>query len=154
MMTEKIAARRRVLGFGGFFAFLVLVALMVPDATLERYGNWVLIAMLLPANYFPIFYTVAFRWWNAHLGRALFTKAFGLAIVLDTALMVKYLGGEAWAAEIRFVAYSLVLVGMWYQSIVMTQIRIAADRREKGEQGPQTDLKGVDLSSDRHPEHP
>lgn len=143
-MIRKVTQRKATV-VGLLFALLVLLAVTVPDETLERWGSWVLIAMLLPANYFPIFYTIAFRWWGARLGQALFTKAFGLAIVLDTALMVKYLGGEAWSQEIRFVAYTLVLIGMWYQSVVMTQIRVAAKRKDREAQGPQTDLDGVDM---------
>jgi hypothetical protein len=147
-MIERV--RNRAVGFGVFLAALVIVALTVSDEHLEAIGTWVLVAMLLPANYFPIFYTIAFRWWDAHLGRALFTKALGLAVVLDTALMVKFFGGEEYATEVRFVAYALVLVGMYYQSAVMTAIRLSANRKD-GTPGPQTDLDGVDLT-DRHPE--
>ena len=134
-----------------FFVVLVLVSVLVPDEHLNALGTGILFAMLIPANYFPVFYTVAFRWWGGHLGRALFIKALGLAIVLDVVLLVKFFGGEAWADELRFVAYALVCFGMYYQSIVMTQIRMKAKAlRSETEPEAQTDIRGVDRHHERH----
>lgn len=132
-----------------YVVLLVLVASLTPDDLLVEIGTWVLIVMILPANYFPIFYTFAFRWWGGHLGRALFTKALGLALLLNAALFFRFFGEAHWAEEIRFVAYTLVLTGMAYQSGVMTRIRLRAGKRDlagdRPAQGPQRDIPGVDI---------
>jgi hypothetical protein len=144
MMIQKVTQRKAWL-IVALFVGLGLLAALTPDERLQQWGTYVLIAMFLPANYFPIFYTIAFRWWGGHLGRALFLKALGLAIVLDTALFVKFFGDAAWAEEIRFVAYALVLIGMFYQSFVMTSIRIKAGKSKPAATASK-DLPGVDIN--------
>jgi len=140
---KKVTQKKAVMWLA-YFLLVVLFSVLVPDENLLFLGSVILLVMILPANYFPIFYTIAFRWWNGHLGRALFTKALGLAIILDAAMLFKYFGETSWAEEIRFTAYVLVLTGMFYQSIVMTQIRVKAGHN-KPKATPSKDLPGVDI---------
>ena len=135
-LTQKI-----VLWVLGAITILVL-AVALPDQTLLTLAASSVYLMALPATYFPIFYTLAFRWWQGHLGRALFIKAFGLMLLIDVTVLFQIFGEQKWGEEIQFVVFAVVLVGLTYQSVVMTMIRFKARRPTSA---PRDDLDGVEM---------
>lgn len=93
---------------------------------IERYRilAW---AALTPATLFPILYAKWFPFWKSTLGRALFTKACGLLLLVDTAVIFYLFPGID--PEIKkfvgFVTGVLVVLGMWWQLIAISKIRVA-----------------------------
>lgn len=93
-----------------------------------------LFLMLAPANLFPILYTAFFPWWQSPLGRALFTKALGLMLLIDISVLYQLFGDNYDLREqVRFIVFTLVLLGMSYQLVVIIKIKLQArGRREDG----------------------
>lgn len=92
----------------------------------ERY-RLLAFAALIPATAFPILYAKWFPWWKSTLGRALFTKAFGLMLLVDTSVIF-YLWPDIPAGVKQVVGFIMGVVivgGMWYQLVAITKIRMA-----------------------------
>jgi hypothetical protein len=93
---------------------------------IERY-RLLAFAALIPATLFRILYAKWFPFWKSTLGRALMTKAFGMMLLVDTAVvfylfpdippMVKQVAG--------FIMGILVVAGMWWQLAAIVKIRRA-----------------------------
>lgn len=65
---------------------------------------------------FAVFYSFTSPWWRTLIGRALFTKAWGLALLIDISLLYKWLGDEyALRDVVRLTVYALITVGAWLQ---------------------------------------
>ena len=122
----KRAMRDKMWGFALAAVATLIATILLSEGTLLTGALWLLSAMAVPATYFPIFYTLAFRWWGNHLGRALFIKAVGLALVIDLTLYFTLFGQRHWGAEIQFFVFATMLVGLSYQSVVMTHIWVKA----------------------------
>lgn len=84
-------------------------------------------AALVPATLFPILYAKWFPFYKSTLGRALFTKAFGLMLLVDTSVIfflwpdidpgVKHVVG--------LITGVVIVCGMWWQLAAITKIRMA-----------------------------
>lgn len=96
---------------------------MIPSnhPTLDAIAVVLLVLAAPPANMFPVVY--AFRPWRESLiGRALMTKAIGLAVMIDVGLLTLILGTDyPLRAVVRVVAFSLVVIGIWFQFIAMAK---------------------------------
>lgn len=116
--------RRRRVWAGVLLGCAILMGLLVTllsDEQLLALSKKEIYLMAVPATLMPIAYTYFFPWWKAPLGRALFINKVGLLLLVD--LTVLYLIVTPFLVEqFSFIAYTLVLVGMSYQLIVMTKI--------------------------------
>jgi len=82
------------------------------------------VGMTVPATCFPLLYLTFYRWYAQPIGRALMTKAIGLALLVDISVAYMVLGDDYPGREyVRLVVYSLILVGLWYQFIVFLRIK-------------------------------
>lgn len=65
---------------------------------------------------FALFYSVTLPWWRTPIGRALFTKSWGLALLIDISLLYQWLGDNYSLRDVvRLTVYSLITVGAWLQ---------------------------------------
>lgn len=81
---------------------------------------------------FILLYGFGSPWWKSLLGRALFTKALGLALLVDLALLYQFFGDDWWNRDgIRLGVYALIATGAWLQLAALVQQRRGM-RREFG----------------------
>lgn len=96
---------------------------MIPTQhpTLDAIAVILLVLAAPPVNMFPVVY--AFRPWHESLiGRALMTKAIGLAVMVDVGLLTLVLGPDyPFRGIVRVIAFSLVVFGIWFQFIAMAK---------------------------------
>ena len=81
---------------------------------------------------FVLAYGLLAPWYETAIGRALMTKSTGLAAILGLAF-VNYFFGTTWAARdpVRFVVYSLIACGVYYQLAVFARTQWNARRARK-----------------------
>jgi hypothetical protein len=69
---------------------------------------------------FAIVYGVGSPWWRSLVGRALFTKALALALLIDISLLYHWLGDDyALRDVVRLTVYGLIAVGAWMQFVAL-----------------------------------
>lgn len=74
------------------------------------------LAAFVPANLFVTLYGCTAKWWRSHIGRSLIISSVGLAALIDISFLVRILGEDyAGRNAARVVAFSLVVLGCWYQ---------------------------------------
>lgn len=77
---------------------------------------------------FVIFYGIGSPWWRSVVGRALFTKSLGLALLIDISLLYNWLGDDYALREVvRLGVFTLIAVGAWLQLGALIY-----ERRRKG----------------------
>lgn len=89
--------------------------------------RWQVIAWLgvIPATLFPILYAWWFPFHKSTLGRALFTKALGLMLLVDTTVAYTFLDVDGETKKyIGIVVALTILCGMWWQLLAITKIRL------------------------------
>lgn len=114
----------------------VLLALVGVVATGWSYGaaDGAAVALILvtaPAQTaFVLVYGLTSPWWQSLVGRALFTKALGLALLIDLSLAYQLLGDDYWLRDaVRLSIYSLIAVGAYLQLAALVQEKFASRRR-------------------------
>lgn len=77
----------------------------------------VLIVAAAPAaTLFPIVYGFSSPWWRTLIGRALVTKAVGLALLIDISIAYQILGDQYPGRDaVRLSVYALITAGVWMQ---------------------------------------
>lgn len=112
---------------------LAVAASVDGGSWLYVYGNVVLMLAVVPANLFPLFYLRS-AWYISPIGRALMTKACGLAALIDVSLLYMVFGSDYTGRDlVRAVVFSLVVFGMYYQFGALLRIQHASRRdRPKG----------------------
>lgn len=91
-----------------------------------------LIVLAAPAaTCFPIVY--AFRpWRDSLIGRALMTKAVGVALLIDLSIAYQILGDNYPGRDyVRLGVYSLIVIGIWFQFIAMIRAPHQAPKRSR-----------------------
>jgi hypothetical protein len=78
------------------------------------------VGMVFPATAFPILYATR-PWYRSLLGRALMTKAIGLALLVDLSV-AHYFGLLGDNGITRLVVYALVFLGLWQQFLALCLI--------------------------------
>lgn len=74
-----------------------------------------------PATLFPFVYATR-PWYRSLLGRALMTKAIGIALLIDISLLYNWLGDDyALRDVVRLTVYSLITCGVWFQFIALVR---------------------------------
>lgn len=103
---------------------VVALGIFATNEWLLRIAPWLVYAMVIPATGFPALYLSFYKWYKNPIGRALMTKAIGLALLIDISAFFNYTKGQyGWAEEIQIVVFLLVMCGLWYQFFVFCKIR-------------------------------
>lgn len=81
----------------------------------------VLVAIAAPAQTaFILVYGFGSPWWRTLVGRALFTKALGLAMLVDIALAYQWLGDDYLLRDVvRVTVFGLIALGAWLQLVAL-----------------------------------
>lgn len=78
---------------------------------------------------FAIIYGFGSPWWRSLLGRALFTKALALALLIDISLLYQWLGDDyALRDVVRLSVYTLIAVGAWMQLVALLKEKFQGRR--------------------------
>lgn len=92
----------------------------------------VLICAAAPAQtVFVLVYGLGSPWFRSVVGRALFTKALGLALLIDISIAYQFLGDDYALREVvRLSVFTLIAVGAWLQlgALVYERRRRGRDR--------------------------
>jgi hypothetical protein len=83
---------------------------------------------------FILIYGFGSPWWRSPVGRALFTKALGLALLLDLALLFQWLGTDYWFRDpARLTVFGLILLGAWMQlgALLMERRAVSRDKTHR-----------------------
>lgn len=99
---------------------------MDANEVLHLLGTGLVIVGILPATLFPILYARWFPFWKSTLGRALMTKAVGMALLVDISVLYLIFGDDYFLRElVRLVVFTLVVGGMYWQLAAIIGIRRA-----------------------------
>lgn len=80
---------------------------------------------VIPATLFPILYAWWFPFHKSTLGLALFIKALGLMLLVDTTVAYTFLDVNGDTKEyISIIVTLIILIGMWWQLIAISKIRL------------------------------
>ncbi|MCZ4498859.1 MAG: hypothetical protein JWQ74_1412 [Marmoricola sp.] len=78
----------------------------------------------LPATGFTIVYGLGSPWYKSLLGRALFTHALGMALLIDISVLYKFFGDDyAGRDVVSITVYAVIIVGTWAQFIALLRER-------------------------------
>lgn len=115
----------------------VVMILLATGLTKTDVSLILIVAGAIPANLFPIFYGFRAPWWRSLLGRALITKATGLALLVDFSLLFSIFGDYTYRDEARVVVYTIIVAGLWLQFIALLRTqrrkRIGRETVDAGE---------------------
>lgn len=104
--------------------------------TLDVYTKALVFLALPAAVGFPLMYGTLQPWWRSMVGRALLTKSSAVGLLIVLAALVYLLGPDyAWREQVRACAFTLLVVGIWWQFLVFapTIWRARRERRERHE---------------------
>lgn len=92
-----------------------------------------IVGMAPPATLFPIIYGFTAPWWKSLVGRALMTKAVGLALLIDITIIYNWFGDDYPLRDaVRFTVFLFILLGTWMQLIALLVERYRVRRRALG----------------------
>lgn len=84
-----------------------------------------------PATLFPLVYGLTAPWHRSLIGRALMTKATGLALLIDISLTYRLLGADYQGRDaVRLTVFALITVGVWMQFIALLHEKHAGSLRK------------------------
>jgi hypothetical protein len=90
------------------------------------------IAMAPAATAFPIVYGLTSPWWRSLVGRALMTKAVGLALLIDISIAYEFLGDDYAARNaVRFTVFGFILTGVWLQFFALLREKWKARKAKR-----------------------
>jgi hypothetical protein len=84
-----------------------------------------LILMAAPAQtVFPFLYGFTSPWHQSLIGRALMTKAVGLALLIDISLIYQWLGDNyALRDVVRLTVFAIITIGAWMQLVAFVMVK-------------------------------
>ena len=90
---------------------------------------YMVFAMAPAATAFPLLYGLTSPWWRSLVGRALMTKAVGLALLIDISIVYQFLGDDYAARNaVRFAVFGFILAGVWLQFFALLREKWKARR--------------------------
>lgn len=93
------------------------------------------LGMAPPATLFPIIYGITSPWSKTLVGRALMTKAVGMALLIDITLIYNWLGDDYFLRDyVRFIVFLFIFLGTWMQLSALLVELYRARRRALREQ--------------------
>jgi hypothetical protein len=96
----------------------------------EQIALWLVIIAAVPQTAFVALYGFASPWWRSQTGRAIFTKAFSMALLLDMSL-VNYWWGPI-DADASNAIIALVTVGCWLQFVALAAEKMRSRHTPQG----------------------
>lgn len=89
-----------------------------------------LILIAAPAQTaFALIYGLASPWWRSLVGKALFTKAVALALLIDISLLYQWLGDNyALRDVVRLSVFGLIAFGSWLQLVALLKEKVKGRR--------------------------
>lgn len=120
-MRPVIAALAAILG-----AAVTVALSTLSDPTLLKLAEWTIYASLPAANGFVLMYGFTRPWYQSQIGRALMTKALGVAALFDLSAFAQITHVQL-PLRLSLFVIVLVVAGVWYQFLVM-----ATTPRDKG----------------------
>lgn len=113
---------------------------MTTTTTVDWIVLWLVILTAPAQTAFVLIYGLGSPWYRSLLGRALFTKALGLALVVDLILVYRAFGDDYFARDaVRIGVFGLLLIGAWLQLVALLREKWAG-RREDSNRFDQPDL--------------
>lgn len=103
----------------------------MPD--LETWYRITLHSMALGQSLFVVLY-MTFPWYRTFLGRALFYKAFMLAVMIDLGLIATMEPLLLPWDHVFVILYALLATGIWFQFFAFLRARADGRKRKDGEQ--------------------
>lgn len=94
--------------------------------SLETIAVAVVVAGVIPATLFPILYARG-PWRRSFVGRALMTKAIGIALLIDFAVVSHFTPWDTPTA-VAVLVYGLVVGGVWLQFLALIVVRYRSRR--------------------------
>lgn len=88
------------------------------DLALAHIAEWSVYACLPAANGFLLWYGTTRPWYRSQIGRALMTKAFGVAALFDLSAVAHAFAWQV-PAEVAVLVIGTVVIGVWYQFLVL-----------------------------------
>lgn len=90
---------------------------------------------------FIVIYGFGSPWWRSLVGRALFTKALGLALLVDLSLLYHWLGDGYYLRDVvRLSVYALITAGAWLQLVALLKEKFQG-RRDDADRFSRPDTK-------------
>lgn len=123
-MRPVIACLAAIVG-----AVIAVVLSTVSDPTLMRIGEWLVYGSLPAANGFVLVYGLTRPWYLSQIGRALMTKALGVAALFDLSAFAQ-MSHVTIPLRLTVIVVGLIVAGIWYQFLVM--LRTPRDKRPRG----------------------
>jgi len=78
---------------------------------------------------FALIYGFGSPWWRSLVGRALFTKALALALLIDISLLYNWLGDDYDLRDaVRLTVFGLIAVGSWLQFVALLKEKFQGRR--------------------------
>jgi hypothetical protein len=96
----------------------------------EQIALWLVIIAAVPQTLFVALYGFASPWWRSQTGRAIFTKAFSMALLLDLSLVNYWWGPINVDASNAVIA--LVAVGCWLQFVALAAEKLRGRQTAQG----------------------
>jgi hypothetical protein len=79
---------------------------------------------VLPATGFTLVYGLRSPWYRSLLGRALFTHALGMALLIDISVAYKMFGDDYPGRDVVSISvYAVIIAGTWAQFIALLRER-------------------------------
>lgn len=134
MTMEKCERKRMWMVALGIVGSLAVLLAVLPTRWLFDISAVELFIAIVPATLFPILYMSFFTWYRNPLGRALMTKATGLALLIDISCIYALFGDNyPFREHVRFIVFTLVVSGLWYQLVVIIKIKVQQRHEEKAQ---------------------
>lgn len=90
----------------------------------DTYFGLVMTLALPGALIFLVVYGLTAPWWKSFLGRALFTKSFGVSLtILFSALLFTFGPDYVGRDTLRIVGATVIFFGVWGQAIAITSAK-------------------------------
>lgn len=79
---------------------------------------------VIPATGFTLVYGLGSPWYRSLLGRALFTHALGMMLLIDISVAYKFIGDDYPGRDlVSITVYTVIIVGSWAQFVALLRVR-------------------------------
>jgi hypothetical protein len=115
---------------------LIIGAYVAVDLLVRSFGvsgeTFSLVVFILTApaqTAFAAVYAFGSPWWRSLLGKALMTKALGLALLIDISLLFHWFGPNYFLREfVRDAVFGILLAGAWMQLLALLKEKFQGRR--------------------------
>lgn len=102
--------------------------------TTAQWGTMLIYFAAPPATLFAIVYTFTARWYRTLAGAAVMSTVFGLAVLVDNALLFHVVGPDyPYHASIVLTCFGLLGLGMWLYLGLLVREQIVRRHRRRAQ---------------------